>query len=68
MSNDLNNFVMKKGKEKTPFDKKNEEKKVTKLVRISEDIQIKAKIYSVQNKIRMTELLDLAVKEYLERH
>lgn len=66
VTNNLNDFVKSKGKEKTPFDKV-EEKKTTKMVRISEDVQIRAKVFSVENKIKLTDLIDKAVIEYLNK-
>lgn len=64
----LDDFIKKTGKIETPFEKKENIKKTTKLVKIDEDLHKKLKIYSALNGTNIKDNTEQAIREFLEKY
>lgn len=64
----LDDFIKKTGKIETPFEKKENIKKITKLVKIDEDLHKKLKIYSALNGTNIKDNTEQAIREFLEKY
>ena len=61
-------FIKKTGKIETPFEKKENIKKTTKLVKIDEDLHKELKIYSALNGTNIKDNTEQAIREFLEKY
>ena len=64
----LDDFIKKTGKIETPFEKKENIKKTTKLVKIDEDLNKELKIYSALNGTNIKDNTEQAIREFLEKY
>ena len=64
----LDDFIKKTGKIETPFEKKENIKKTTKLVKIDEDLQKELKIYSALYGTNIKDNTEQAIREFLEKY
>ena len=64
----LDDFIKKTGKIETSFEKKENIKKTTKLVKIDEDLHKELKIYSALNGTNIKDNTEQAIREFLEKY